>query len=314
MMRARLLCAVVVTTACGGTTTEPAPEPGLAIATERHVDPSVTGAGIANTTGQHFVVTPAASDRAQKLLVFLPGTGGRPDFYTSFTRHAAQHGFHAIGLAYPNAEAVNDLCATAPSPTCQEDVRVEVITGAPRSPLVSVDVANSIDNRVRVLLSWLDRNFPTEGWTSFLANGEPRWDRIIVAGHSQGGGHAAMIARLRVVHRAILFAATEPAAWTTSSFATPKSQLYGFIHRLEPSYTGITTSWRLMEIVGPITTVDGTSAPFGGSHRLQTSSGTCRQVAVLETFHNCVITDAITPLGVDGQPVFGSVWTYLLGA
>src|SRR4029453_7482868 len=204
------------------------------------------------------------------------------------------------------------LCASAPSSTCQEDVRIEVITGAARSTLVSVDVANSIDNRLRVLLTWLDRNFPAEGWSDFLANGEPRWDRVTVAGHSQGGGHAAMIARLRLLRRAGLFAATEPAQWTTTSFATPKTAVFGFVHRLEPSYTGITASWRLMDVVGPITTVDGGTAPFAGSHQLQTGVSTCRQVAMLDSYHSCVVVDAITPLGADGQPVFAPFWPFLL--
>jgi hypothetical protein len=300
-----------ITIGCGSGTPSH-PDTGPAVVTERRVDPSTTGPGITNSTGQHFVVAPALWNRTGILLVFLPGTGGRPDFYTRIARHAAERGHHAVGLAYPNAEAVNDLCASAPSSTCQEEVRVEIITGAPRSSLVSVDVANSIDNRLRALLSWLDRTFPTEGWSAFLTNGEPRWDRVIVAGHSQGGGHAAMIARLRVVHRAVLFAATEPAPWTTSSFATSRSQLYGFVHRLEPSYAGITASWRLMDIVGPIATVDGASSPFAGSHQLQTNATTCRQVTVLDSYHSCIVVDVVTPLGADGQPTFGVVWSYLL--
>src|SRR5262245_13428878 len=116
-----------VTIACGAGATPQEPDAGPAVVTERRVDPSATAAGIANTTGQHFVVAPAASNRSRSLVVFLPGTGGRPDFYTSILRHAAQRGHHAIGLAYPNAEAVKDLCAFAPSSACQEDVRVEVI-------------------------------------------------------------------------------------------------------------------------------------------------------------------------------------------
>lgn len=309
--RVRLTVALTaVAFGCGDSTVE-IDDSVLVTITERRVDPSTTGTGIANTTGQHFVVAPSSS-RSQKLLVFLPGTGGRPDFYTTFLRFAGQRGHHVIGLAYPNAEAVNELCQSAPSPTCQEDVRIEVITGAPRSDLVSVNVTNSIDNRLRALLTSLANSFPSEGWSAFLLNGEPRWDRVMVAGHSQGGGHAGMIARLRVVDRAILFSSTEPAPWTSSSFATPMSQLFGFVHRQESGYTGITASWRFMQMAGQITTVDGGSPPFAGSHQLQTSASNCRQFAPLDAFHNCVVTDMITPLGADGLPVFGSVWTHLL--
>lgn len=313
MSRFRIFLVTALSAACSdGASAPAAPDLPAVAVTEHSVDPSSTGAGITSNTGQHFVVAPDTSNRSQSLLVFLPGTGGRPDLYTSIARHAGKRGHFVIGLAYANSDAVNEVCASMPSPTCQEDVRIEVITGAPRSALVAVDVANSIDNRLRALLTWLDRNFPAEGWGSFLANGELRWDRVIVAGHSQGGGHAAMIARLRVVRRAILFSATEPAPWTTAPFATPKSQLYGFVHRLESAYNGITASWRLMEVVGPITAVDGASPPFAGAHQLQTNIGTCRQVAVIDTFHNCVVTDAVTPLGSDGQPVLAPVWTYLL--
>ena len=305
------LLLVVAALACSDNTAGPDSDSSPVAYTERRVDPPSTGAGISGATGQHFVVASEGGSGAD-LLVFLPGTGGRPEFYTTFLRYAGTQGHHAIGLAYPNVDAVNDLCAAAPSPTCHEDVRVEVITGQARSPLVGVDATNSIDNRLRAILVWLAANFPAEGWGGFLSNGEPRWERITVAGHSQGGGHAAMIARLRRVGRAVLFSSTEPAPWTTSSFATPKSQLYGFVHRQEQSYAGITTSWRFMELAGSVTSVDGASPPFGGSHQLQTNETSCGQVAVLDTFHNCVITNVITPLRPDGQPLFGAVWTYLL--
>ena len=310
--RQRLIVALVAVVCVFGCSTTVERDPGRNVIAERRVDPGATGAGISNATGQHFVAAPGRANQSQDLLVFLPGTGGRPNFYTTFLRHAAERGHHAIGLAYVNTEAVNELCASTRTPTCREDVRTEVITGAERSSLVGVNVANSIDNRVRALLSWLDQNFPGEGWSAFLTNGEPRWDRIIIAGHSQGGGHAAMIARLRVVRRAVLFSATEPAPWTTTPFATPRSRLFGFVHRLEPSYLGITNSWRLMQFVGPIASVDGATPPFAGSHQLQTSVATCREFPPLNAYHNCVVTDRITPVGPDGQPSFAAVWTYLL--
>ena len=122
-----------------------------------------------------------------------------------------------------------------------------------------------------------------------------------------------MIARLRVVRRAILFSSTEPAPWTLASFATPATRLYGFVHHREAAYTAITTSWDRMQFSGLVTTVDGASPPFGGSHRLETNLDTCRAVAVLDTFHNCVVVDAVTPLDGSGRPVFESVWTYLIG-
>jgi pimeloyl-ACP methyl ester carboxylesterase len=259
------------------------------------------------------VFTPSANARTGALFVFLPGTGGSPDQYSTFLRYAAARGLHVVGLAYPNADSVNALCPGAASSTCHEDFRLEVITGEPRSPIVDVNRANSIDNRVRALLAFLEQQYPTEGWGAYLTNSELRWDRVTVAGHSQGGGHAAMIARMRLVRRAILFNATEPAPWTGSGFATPADRLYGFVHRLEAGATGITESWRLMKMLGPVVSVDATPTTYEGAHQLETGLTPINGSATHQAYHQCGVVDAYLPTG-NGEPLFAPIWAYLLGA
>ena len=63
-------------------------------------------------------------------------------------QNAAAGGYHALGLAYVNDEAVNELCPVGGPPECHSDVRVEIITGDDRSELVEVTPADSIDNRL----------------------------------------------------------------------------------------------------------------------------------------------------------------------
>lgn len=306
------LAAAVIAIGCGGANSI-SPPTANSEPNQRSVDPSTTAPDIAATTGPHLVFTPPASARTGALLLFLPGTGGRPEQYTTFLRHAATRGLHVVGLAYPNAEAVNDLCPGASSPTCHEDFRLEVITGEPRSSLVDVNRANSIDNRVRALLVYLDRQYPTEGWGAYLTSSDPRWDRVTVAGHSQGGGHAAMIARLRLVRRAILFNATEPAPWTGSAFATPADRLYGFVHRLEAGSTGITASWRQMKMAGQVVSVDAAAAPYGGAHQLETGLTPVNGLTTHQAYHQCGVVDAYLPT-TTGAPLFAPMWEYLLGA
>jgi hypothetical protein len=54
-------------------------------------------------------------------------------------------------------------------------VRLEILDGTDRTPLVDVDRANSIENRLIKLLQYLDANRPGEGWGGFLdAAGQPR--------------------------------------------------------------------------------------------------------------------------------------------
>src|SRR2546427_7367644 len=48
---------------------------------------------------------------------------------------------------------------------------------------------------------YLAQQYPDEEWGRFLAHDKPKWSQIAVTGHSQGGGHAAMIAKIRLVAR-----------------------------------------------------------------------------------------------------------------
>ena len=66
-----------ITIGCGSGTPSH-PDTGPAVVTERRVDPGTTGAGITNSTGQHFIVAPASSNRTGILLVFLPGREDGP--------------------------------------------------------------------------------------------------------------------------------------------------------------------------------------------------------------------------------------------
>jgi hypothetical protein len=238
--------------------------------------------------------------RHGKLFVFLPGTGGPPVGYTQVLRNAAAGGYHAIGLAYVNDDAVNTLCSAGSPPDCQEQVRLEILTGTDTSALVDVDRPNSIENRLIKLLEYLS-------WPQYLDGGALRFSDIAFAGHSQGGGHAAMLAKLHIVHRAILFAATEPSAWTLGPHATPVEQFYGFVHTGDPQGQFFLNSWDNLGMPGAPASVDGDAPPFGGSHRLQTSDPPADG-----NTHGAPVVDPSTPF--DGEePRYRDVWCYLVG-
>jgi len=94
--------------------------------------------------------------------------------------------------------------------------------------------------RLVVTASTLD---PDGGWTAFhdAAASKPadriRWSNVIAAGHSQGGGHAAVIGKAFAIDRVVALSspcdqtATGPASWldaTKSTYATsPKSAFHG---------------------------------------------------------------------------------------
>ncbi len=280
----------------------------------RLIPASATDPVIADLLGQHAVAVGPPGTRLGRLLVFYPGTGATADRYSLILTRAAELGYHAIGLAYDNRDAINwDICPGQPD-RCYEDARLEILLGIESGYTPpSVDVDNSAFNRLTKLLHYLHARYPDEGWDAYLAGDGPRWDRIAFAGHSQGGGHAAMTAKLHEVARAILFDATEPKAWTAAAFATAPDRLYGFAHELEPIFAPITRSWVHLGLPGDLTNVEAVPPPFGDAHRLSTATNACRGDPASAGFHHgCPVVDDYTPLDPDGSPSLRYVWDVLL--
>lgn len=264
----------------------------------RAVVPRDTEPGLREGDPVHLYVE-AAAPAAGKLFVFLPGTGGPPAGYVRILQNAAMGGYDAVGVAYVNDVAVNSLCRPT-EPTCHAEVREEVITGADSSPLVAVAPVDSIERRLVALLRHL-------GLERYLAGDAPRWDAIAVAGHSQGGGHAAFLGKRYPLHRVVLFAATEAAPWTRAPGVTPPERHYAFMHTEDPLFAGFAPSWENLAVPGALTGVDGALAPYGGSQRLTTSLP-----APDGKPHNTPVVDPSTPMDGD-EPVYRDAWAYLVG-
>ncbi|HMC55107.1 MAG TPA: hypothetical protein VKH19_08065, partial [Gemmatimonadaceae bacterium] len=223
--------------------------PAVARVEEIHVSPSTANAAITSFTADHHVYVPLdPADHGNRIMLLLPGTGGAPVNARDVARVAAEQGYRAIGLMYVDDRAVVNECAGDADPECMAKMREEIVTGNAVSPHVTVDHANSIDGRLASLIAWLAAQLPSEHWDQFLmADGSPRWDAIAVGGLSQGGGHAAYIAKLRAVPRVVMFGAPAdgfggaPAPWMQIG-ATPASRYYGFHHARDP-FTSIDANW-----------------------------------------------------------------------
>ena len=287
----------------------PMPPPKL----EHHeVLPSQTDPKIEKPNLPHEVYV-NADGTGDLLFMFLPGTGQQPNQFNKILITAAEAGYHAIGVDYPNKEAVNQFCGNIPN--CYGPVRREIFDGQNESPKVDVSANDCILNRAVKLLEWLKAHHPNEHWGQFLNNGQIRWDKVTVSGHSQGGGHAAMIARLFEVHRVVMFSSVgdvtggpsfTSAPWIAQPHLTPSGRYYGFGETHDNAvFPRVKVNWETLALPGSLTSVDNVAPPYGGSHRLMTS----RQ---LQSPHNQVITDA-TPLNANGTPIYAPVWQYLIG-
>lgn len=300
------------------------PTPAAPAMVEREVAPAATDPAIRTALEPHIAINPSPAVAARgRLFVFLPGTGATPAVYRLIVRTAASRGVHAIGLNYPNDRAVGTLCNDSPEPDCHGQVRGEVFTGEDLSPLVSVAPAESIASRLARLLATLHAQFPAEGWDQYLAGGEPDWSRILIAGHSQGGGHAAYIAKRKSVDRAIYFSSPGdwrsgtalPARWVLEAGITPAARQFGFTHLQDPLVTYATAAaiWQALGLgaFGSQATVDGAAAPYGGSHQLVTDAAPNPTATTVSPFHGAPVVDAATPRTSSGTPLFEPVWIHL---
>lgn len=286
------------------------------------VNPQLTDPQIDLALASHYLArNPGASQRGQ-LMVFFPGTGGTPFNYRSFTNVAADTGFHALGLTYVNDQAVNEICGPTGNLDCYGNVRLEIFDGTDRSALVNVNRPNSIENRLTKLLIYMQQVDAAGNWSQYLdANNQIRWDRIVVAGHSQGGGHAGIIGKNKRVVRAIMFAAMDfsgirnsPANWILAPGITPNADFFGFSHQQDESVNYTTLSTRIwpaygMDAFGSPVNVDSVGEPYNNAHSLNSDFA---NIPSGSNYHGAIIVDGRFPVDQNGVPIYEPVWRYLL--
>jgi hypothetical protein len=291
--------------------------------TEYLVDPAVTDPEIGRWLAPHVVVIDRDAAPVELLYVHLPGSRDVPASSRQILHHGAGLGYPAIGLRYPNSWAVYNLCTSSSDPDCFEDVRLEIIDGIDRTDLVDVGPADCITNRLQRLLVYLAEVFPDDGWGRFLdEGGEVEWSKVVLSGHSQGAGHAAMLAKIhRVVRVGLLAGPTDfsssfdrPSEWLAGAGPTPAEDYRGFGHvddALVPE-DHLLAIWRDLGMAafgGPVS-VDAASPPYDGSHMLFTAAapGFLGGLAA----HASVVIDLFTPIFGDGSARFAVVWETML--
>jgi hypothetical protein len=253
-----------------------------------------------------------------EMLLFLPGTYGDKQGAEEFLETAANLGYHCVELMYPNDVSAAEMCADNPVAGSFESFRMAIIQGGRMSQYLTVDKIDSIENRLGKLLLFLQQQRPKENWGQFLNGGEIAWERIVVAGQSQGGGHAALIAVKYHVARVIMFGAPkdysralrQPAAWYSEPKATPISCFFAINHQQD--YQGCSFPQLLenlqalgLDRLGAPVDVDQASPPYNHSHILVTNyPGT---FVPSKTAH-------ITALADKNKSVFRKAWIYMLTA
>jgi len=186
----------------------------------------------------HFVYFNPALPGKNLLFLFMTGTNGTGGTGKFFNELAAREGYHVINLIYPDSVAMVQICKDTLDLSCYEKARHESIFGGSLYSRLNVNESNSILNRLDKCLAYLVKKYPLENWGQFYQNGKIQWDKVVVTGQSQGGGHAAFLAKLFKVNRVIMLAAPKdysgrsdtPPTWLTSPGKTPVNRYFGFAH------------------------------------------------------------------------------------
>ncbi len=208
------------------------------------VDPHETDPAIETVHGPHLALYDPQAPSVHRLFIFFPGTYAKAEGALPITSAFAQWGYHAIALDYED-NVLTVSCAHSTEAKCFDNYREAIVTGAAVSDKIQVDPADSILNRIQKLLVYLVKNDPAGGWQEFVTDGQPAqpaWNRIVVAGHSQGSGHAAYIGKMFAVDRVLMFSGPQdyldtldrPAPWLARPSATPESRYFAFLNWNDP--------------------------------------------------------------------------------
>jgi hypothetical protein len=284
------------------------------------IDPTAVQAANRRTgqPNKHFVLAPQKpADRKKKLFLYIVGSGISETTAQEMLYAGARRGYNAIAIAYRNYEAVVPLCARSPDDDCTGKVREEILTGLDLTPLVTIAPKDALEPRLQKLLVYLDATYPGEGWGEFLKGGDIDWSKVSAAGHSQGAGHVAMLAKRHEMARSVMISGVadlardgKPAPWLSLPDKTPVDRQYGFTNVADTvvTFAVAEASWKAIGLKGPMTSVDGQKPDFGGSHTLSTAV----KPAAGSNIHVGMVDDDTMARNPDGTPVHEPVWDFLI--
>jgi len=239
----------------------------------------------ASAAGDHandnsYALEPAGTVK-DALVLFIPASGGIParqvgDPTQSFYNAAAGAGYHVLALAYASSQVIGILCSN--DGPCFEPARRAVITGVPQAgapqALAGIQLDEGIIPRTEAALRKLALERPGEGWEQYLDSNGIVWPKIIAAGHSQGGGHAAFLGKLFSLRQVVQLASTcdavgnMAAPWThaDATWATPPATRYvGFATAGDPLCGQHATVWQAMGL-DPSRMIDDAEICGGAPH------------------------------------------------
>jgi len=222
----------------------------------QEIRPSEADPAITRFNEPNYIVLDEQSGPDSQLVVFMPGTNGKPSNSAAFLRRVATQGYRVIGLEYNDEPAVVQVCPQSLLASCSGDFRQRRIFGGDVKSVVENTQSESIINRLVSLLRYLQEHDAARHWDGYLLNEEPNWSRIVISGLSQGAGMAAYIAKHRSVARVVLFSSPwdfqrssqRLAPWLIEPSETPADRWFAEYHRREKTAALIASAYQALQI------------------------------------------------------------------
>lgn len=283
--------------------------------------PQSTDITITTATTFHYATLNTRLTLQNKLFIYLGSTASKPESYSLLIKTATSQGYHVINLNYLNA-IDEQICKDKSDQACFAKYHEEMIFGGKQSELIDVSVANSINNRIIKLLLYLHNLNPNNGWSQFYEDTDLIYSKIVLAGHGQGGGHAAYLAQKFPVDRLVLFSSPndysnvlkQPAAWCKEKFATTSDRFYSLVHKRD-DVLDIAKQYAIWKDIGLLNETDTSSADlpnYSSFHTLVTHLKPNPTAKELPLYRNATAQDYALPIGVDRDQL-KQVWLYLMG-
>ena len=298
------------------------PLDGHTASNERIVNPGETDERLKHLPGtnklQLAYVPQSLAKGKGTLFIMIPGTLGEPKDYKLILKAAAENGYHSLSIDYNNRQTVKSICEESNDPACSENALHEYLTGDNTSGDVSIAQAESFENRISKMLVYLNETYPDDLWQQYLTpQGEVIWNKISLAGHSQGGTHALYISKKRNLARASFFSSPygfesngKFPDWLTSEGLTSTNNLYAFIHRADKlmDWNEVNKTWDAIGMVNANRLLD-VHDDLKTFHRFYTqfSNG----LGLLSGVHGSTCVDSDTPKDRNRNPKFRKVWAFM---
>lgn len=245
--------------------------------TANHTIPDITvGSTLYSGDADHFVVRPPLKGNAKyrRVLVYIPGTTDRPELSSCLIKSAAETlDFPTLALSYQYLNSGdkfrNGKCAldATEQVACLEEQHKDAIDGGNYGATHFKDDGsafwgevlpeNSLKLRLGDLLTYLHAAHPAEGWDGFLEDGRPKWDNMIVSGHSQGAGHVAYLAKTEMLHGAVMISGPQDECigcadgskyWIDDGpYASSRASYAALGHGNEPLFSVMSDNWGRMQ-------------------------------------------------------------------